>query len=132
MSESLTIDDLLGRWYRLDGAFRPWLDRLISALLERCPVPDGSATRTADDLPAPRVLLNSIGDNDECSISVGSDPTLDPGALYHEATLICNRRITAEDWYQDVRHFEFTFQDDIRQVNFEVISAISTRSCLEY
>lgn len=33
---------------------------------------------------------------------------------YHQATVMTNRRITSSDWYQDVRHLEFDFQDDIK------------------
>lgn len=35
---------------------------------------------------------------------------------YYEATLSANERITAEGWNQDVRHFEFDFDDDIQYV----------------
>ena len=43
--------------------------------------------------------------------------TPDPLSLdkqYHTAKLRCNRRITSPDWYQDVRHIEFSFEDEIR------------------
>ena len=43
--------------------------------------------------------------------------TVDPfqaDSRYYEATVKSNRRITAEGWNQDVRHFEFEFEDDIR------------------
>lgn len=30
--------------------------------------------------------------------------------------VVANRRITAEEWEQDVRHFELEFEDDIRYV----------------
>lgn len=98
--------------HRLDGAFRPWLDRLLSALLAKCPLPEGSVMKAADDLPKPRVVIRPSVNADK-PVEYISSPNLDAGAVYHEATLACNRQITAEDWYQDVRHFEFTFQDDI-------------------
>ncbi len=47
------------------------------------------------------------------------EESLDPlvqDAVYHHATLKCNKRITAEDWYQDVRHFQFSFEEDIQYV----------------
>jgi len=35
---------------------------------------------------------------------------------YHKGTIKVNQRITAPDWYQDVRHLEFGFEDDIKLV----------------
>ena len=45
-----------------------------------------------------------------------SEETIDPLVPvqnYCRAVVKCNKRITAEDWYQDVRHLEFTFSDGI-------------------
>ena len=33
---------------------------------------------------------------------------------YHLATVVRNKRTTAPDWHQDVRNFEFAFDDDIQ------------------
>ena len=48
----------------------------------------------------------------------GADSSIpDPLSLdkqYHTAKLLCNRRITSPDWYQDVRHIELSFDDEIR------------------
>jgi sulfite reductase alpha subunit-like flavoprotein len=33
---------------------------------------------------------------------------------YYQARVKANERITASDWYQDVRHFEFEYQGDIK------------------
>lgn len=41
------------------------------------------------------------------------DPLLED-KRYHQAWVKVNERITVQDWYQDVRHFEFDFQDDIQ------------------
>ena len=35
---------------------------------------------------------------------------------YHRAVVNCNQRITADDWFQDVRHIEFKFQDNLQCV----------------
>lgn len=35
---------------------------------------------------------------------------------YHLATIARNERTTAADWYQDVRSFEFVFEEDIQYV----------------
>jgi hypothetical protein len=37
---------------------------------------------------------------------------------YHTFELIGNNRISADDWYQDVRHFQFRCQDDIAYALF--------------
>jgi len=38
---------------------------------------------------------------------------LDVDDKYWDATVQCNRRITADDWFQDVRHFEFLSERDL-------------------
>ena len=40
------------------------------------------------------------------------DPLVDDDK-YHTFELIRNERITTDDWYQEVRHFEFQGQDNI-------------------
>lgn len=73
------------------------------------PLPDGAIPSTISGLPLPRVTMKL---KDE------SDPsTPDPLSLdkqYHMAKLRCNRRITSPGWYQDVRHIELSFDDEIR------------------
>ncbi|KAG1894560.1 riboflavin synthase domain-like protein [Suillus fuscotomentosus] len=59
--------------------------------------------------PPPRVSLNNIGSD----TSLNPDP-LDEDTKFYTASVKCNRRITAENWSQDVRHFEFSFEDDIK------------------
>jgi hypothetical protein len=44
---------------------------------------------------------------------LGEADPLDGDKRYHTFELIRNERITADDWYQDVRHFEFQCQDNI-------------------
>ena len=41
------------------------------------------------------------------------DPLAADDDRYHTFELVKNERITADDWYQDVRHFEFQCQDDL-------------------
>jgi hypothetical protein len=41
------------------------------------------------------------------------DPLASGDDRYHTFELVKNERITADDWYQDVRHFEFQCQDDL-------------------
>lgn len=97
-------------YIRVDGALDLWLTRLLEALLKLCPLSPGMEVIPADDLPPSRVLL---GDASEYIFKKCDDP-LETAHNYHTATVKCNRRITAKDWYQDVRHFEFEFVDDIQ------------------
>ncbi|EMD32805.1 hypothetical protein CERSUDRAFT_161320 [Gelatoporia subvermispora B] len=93
----------------LDGAFEPWNKQLIDTLLEIYPLPPGAETTAPDGLPPPRV---SIEDADSTLLREATSP-LEDDPVYHLAILSRNCRITAEDWYQDVRHFEFEFDTDI-------------------
>ena len=77
-----------------------------------CPIPDGLEAQSADGLPPPRV---SIADADPQTLAACEDP-LHSDTTHYTATVSCNRRITADDWYQDVRHFELDFDEDIRCV----------------
>ena len=49
----------------------------------------------------------------EADLNLSQDP-LQVDLQYHKGTIKANRRITAPDWYQDVRHLEFGFEDDIK------------------
>ena len=92
----------------LDGAFEPWLLTLSEKLLELYPLPPGIDI-LPDGIPQPRVSI-SDGPALETGHSVGVPDD------YHLATVSANRRVTAEDWYQDVRHFEFEFDEDLQYV----------------
>jgi len=74
------------------------------------PLPPGVEVRSADGLPPPRVLITDAGAQ---TLTACPNP-LDDDPQHHTATVSCNRRITSEDWYQDVRHFELNFDEDIR------------------
>jgi sulfite reductase alpha subunit-like flavoprotein len=94
---------------RTDGAFDPWLSTLKSALLRLFPLPPHPSPLPAEELPTPRVALLSATSEELRSTPaplVGND-------RYHTFELVKNERITADDWYQDVRHFEFQCQDDL-------------------
>jgi hypothetical protein len=99
---------------RTDGAFDPWISNLTDALLRLFPLPPHLLPLPAEELPTPRVtLLSAILEDlqDAPDPLVGDD-------RYHTFELIRNDRITADDWYQDVRHFEFQCQDDITYAVF--------------
>lgn len=92
----------------IDGALDPWLEKLSTQLLATFPLPPGVAV-LPDGKPLPRV-----------HVVEGYDPSLAVGKLsisgrqdYLTATIARNDRITAQDWYQDVRHFDLDFDEDL-------------------
>ncbi len=86
------------------------MKQLSSVLTQIFPLPDGVVAESPDSLPPPRI---SISDASAGAQLTWKDPLV-VDREYHLATVTCNKRITAEDWYQDVRHFEFAFDDDIQ------------------
>ena len=85
---------------------------LTAVLLQLFPLPDGVEAESIDDLPPPRV---SIHDADKSAEVTRKDPLV-ADRQYHNAVLACNRRITAADWYQDVRHFDFQLDENVEYV----------------
>ena len=106
----------------------PWIDQLSSALLDMYPLPDGAIPSTTSGLPPPRVTVKP---KDGTGSSIPDPLSLDK--QYYTAKLQCNRRITSPDWYQDVRHIEFSFEDEIRYYPslhpgfVEVIGSVTTQ-----
>jgi len=96
--------------YRIDGALQPWTDGLLKILLELCPLPPGTEIIPDNTLPHPRALLRNAT---QATLEASADP-LKTDIQYRKATVQENRRMTATDWYQDVRHLEFRFDDNIR------------------
>lgn len=104
--------------FRIDGALEPWITQLLDALLNMYPLSPPLELIPAGQLPPPRVKFRraSLGDLD------GAPEPLELADNYYLATVGRNSRITSQDWFQDVRHLEFDFVDDIQSV--------SSRSCL--
>ncbi|EGO02944.1 hypothetical protein SERLA73DRAFT_102999 [Serpula lacrymans var. lacrymans S7.3] len=96
--------------FGVDGALDPWIDLLLDTLLDLYPLSPSTHTREADQLYLPRV---SICD-DPSGKKYDSIKSLESNPGYHNATVKCNQRITADDWFQDVRHLEFSFERDIQ------------------
>ena len=96
--------------FRIDGALQPWTDGLVGALVGHFPLPPDAVITPVDDVPPPRVLLTPVSQTD---LKISEDP-LKADLQYHKATIKANERITAADWYQDVRHLKFGFEDDIK------------------
>ncbi|KAJ7242750.1 riboflavin synthase domain-like protein [Mycena haematopus] len=91
----------------IDGALESWTDKIMQVLLLTYPLPDNLEIIPASAVPAARASI--VVDTSNATPS-----PLPMNAGFHLATVKCNNRITAEDWYQDVRHFEFNFEQDIR------------------
>lgn len=93
-----------------------WLDLLLKKLVHILPLPPGVVMVPSGSLHGPRV------DVIEALTSSATDP-LDSDDDYHKSTVKCNERTTADGWYQDVRHLEFTFEDDLESVNRTIFSS---------
>ncbi|KAJ7220021.1 hypothetical protein GGX14DRAFT_432806 [Mycena pura] len=88
----------------VDEALESWLDKIMQVLVQAYPLPPDLEIIPAAAVPPARA-------------SMVQDTELDPPTPtggFHLTTLRCNTRITAEDWYQDVRHLEFDFDEDIQ------------------
>ncbi|KAI0295109.1 riboflavin synthase domain-like protein [Multifurca ochricompacta] len=93
-----------------DGAFDPWVSSLAHGLLKLFPLPPHLSLLPAEELPAPRITIFSATEAE--LLNDATDP-LQGDNKYHMFELMKNERITAGDWYQEVRHFEFRCRDDI-------------------
>ncbi|KAJ7650639.1 riboflavin synthase domain-like protein [Roridomyces roridus] len=89
----------------VDGALESWMGAILESLLQTYPLPDGLEMMPATVIPPARA---SIVQDSSSSTSI----TKMPG--FPSAVVKCNQRITAEDWYQDVRHLEFHFDNEIQ------------------
>lgn len=86
----------------------PWIDRLFESLLIEYPIPDSLQILPAHQLPSPRarISLTKEGKIEELL-------PIEPATRYHLSTLIENKRITSDNWNQDVRHLIFQFDEDL-------------------
>ncbi|XP_066952117.1 NADPH-dependent diflavin oxidoreductase 1 isoform X2 [Macrobrachium rosenbergii] len=88
-----------------------WLQSLWTKLLELYPLPDGIKPISSYALPPPKYKVCYVGDeNDNLNIDkpTMSDETVEPSALnpfYAHVTM--NKRVTAENHFQEVRLVEF-------------------------
>ena len=76
-------------------------------LLEIFPLSPGFDIISLDKVPPPRVSLKDMAE------SVWDSSYTTTEATSHKAVVKVNDRITAQDWFQDVRHIELDFEDDI-------------------
>ena len=105
------MHEVVDRRLSIEGALDPWIEQLIAKLLELYPCDDPLAVLPKLRRPLPRVKTITVPAETECT-----DP-LDADQKYWDVMVQCNRRITAEDWFQDVRHFEFVSERDLECVD---------------
>lgn len=92
-----------------DGAFESWVSTLVHGLLKLFPLPPHLSLLPAEELPTPHVTILPATREDlqnERDSLLGDD-------RYHTFELTTNERITADDWYQEVRHLVFRCGDDL-------------------
>ena len=88
------------------------MESLTESLLQLYPLPPDVKVVPTDRLPPPRVALyGSTAD----ALEKCADP-LEDDRNFYSATVKGNTRITVEGWYQDVRHLEFEFSNNLRCV----------------
>lgn len=92
-----------------DGAFEPWASTLVHSLLNLLPLPPHLSPLPAEGLPTPRVTILSATREDLQNVR---DPLMGEDR-YYTFELAANKRITADDWYQEVRHLVFRCRDDL-------------------
>ena len=102
-------------WFcRYDGVLVPWSAGLIKTLNTYHPLPFGLEVLPPNQLPPPRISIRVVPATDVLPEDILPQ---EPVTGYHEAFLKENRRITSQDWYQDVRHLEFSFDHPIQYLS---------------
>lgn len=109
---------------RIDGAFTPWLNRLLEVLLEKYPLPNGLTPIPSDQLLPPKWIL-------ELDDSVVSDPPADITTHIHVprpnsflGTIAHNTRVTPATHWQDVRHMKITLPHPASYVPGDTVSLL--------
>jgi hypothetical protein len=97
---------------RTDGAFEPWVSTLVHSLLKLLPLPQHLSLLPAEELSTPRVTILPATRED---LQNERDPFLGDDR-YHTFELTTNERITADNWYQEVRHLVFRSRDVLAYV----------------
>ncbi|RIA87746.1 hypothetical protein C1645_713689 [Glomus cerebriforme] len=85
----------------IDGTLDPWLKGLWKVLMEMYPLPSGLNVLPADVLPASSFRMEFINHK----LDPDNNNIVKHDEIY--ARLVKNKRVTAHDHFQDVRHMEF-------------------------
>lgn len=103
---------------RIDGALTSWWDQLQNSLLQILPLPAGAEISPLENVPPPpRATITQITSEQAEFLKITDAlQYLNTHDNCYTGTVVANRRITADDWSQDVRHLEFTFIDEIQCV----------------
>jgi sulfite reductase alpha subunit-like flavoprotein len=97
---------------RIEGALDPWVERLFESLLALFPLPQGLEILPAHHLRPSRITMTSCRDITDTQHTAPQSP-----GTPAFATLKSNRRITSQDWYQNVRHLEFELDTPVEYVS---------------
>ncbi|KAF8637155.1 hypothetical protein AX17_003059 [Amanita inopinata Kibby_2008] len=98
----------------IDGALIPWIDRLLDALLPYSPLSSRTTVPPPPAVPPPRVTLRLAEHADQPKDRKPFADWSSSNQSYYHAKVKSNKRITASDWYQDVRHLQLDFDENIR------------------
>lgn len=93
------------------GALDTWIPQLFTAVDNAHLPPPDITFQSMDSLPPPRISIT------ESDLPFASSTK--PVRRYddYRATVRVNRRITAPDWYQDVRHIELDLEEYVLYVS---------------
>ncbi|KAL0952815.1 hypothetical protein HGRIS_007040 [Hohenbuehelia grisea] len=104
----------------IDGMLDLWCDGLLEKLLSLYPLPEGVELVSKAEAPPPRIKIRAIAEPSSSDLNPPPEGFETPERVgpslisYYAVKVAKNTRITASDWYQDVRHLEFDFAEDIR------------------
>ena len=96
---------------RIEGGLDPWIEKLFESLLALFPLPLGCEILPPGRLRPSRVIMTSLVESKDVSDAIERNEETS-----HFVTLKMNRRITSDDWFQDVRHMEFELDSDVEYV----------------
>lgn len=100
----------------IEGALDNWLPKLFLSLEDFLPPPPNKEFADPEALPPPRIRISSISGPSSSRSGLVKQDTLLHRDGYHNVSVKCNKRITASDWYQDVRHIELDLDEEVLSV----------------
>ncbi|KAH8829198.1 riboflavin synthase domain-like protein [Flagelloscypha sp. PMI_526] len=92
----------------IDGALDPWVSTLLDALLKFQHLTKAEVPVSSISLPLSAMSLTMKDSLPH------TQPLIREDISSQIATVVCNRRVTADDWFQEVRHFEFSFLKELQ------------------